>query len=103
MKFIINSIHFMADFLMPKFLMAKMKSCEQTCVEIANDEKPKHIGPKIERIMHLSMCFACYTYSQQLKLVEKAFRRENKKKSDEAIDKIETIEEQTIKKFSIRE
>jgi hypothetical protein len=93
-------MHKMAVFMMPNFLKRKMKSCEQTCIEIANGEQPKGLFYKMERLLHLSICYACSTYKNQMRLLEKAFKADQEKRGALASERIELLEKKIITKFS---
>lgn len=47
-----------------------MKSCEEIGIELANNERPKTFSGRLDRWMHLMICYPCWTYAKQLELID---------------------------------
>ncbi len=67
-------MHAIGDILVPASFKKEMKSCEQVGIELANNEKPTNFKERLDRWIHLIICYPCWTYSKQLELIDKKIK-----------------------------
>lgn len=92
-------MHFLGDLMVPNSFKKKMKNCEELGLELANSEAPRTLRGKVERWMHLTICYPCWTYSKQIELINKTLRK--KAISGHECDHIsEKVASEVIDKYS---
>ena len=91
--------HFLVITLTPKFLRAKMNSCEQIAIYIANSDQ-HNLSTKFQIRVHNLMCQQCHDFKTQVDMINKACGPMKKVElTSEQKEKIQNSKQAMINKF----
>ena len=94
-------MHLLGDVFIPSSFKKGMKSCEQIGIELANNEVPKSFKERMDRWIHMIICYPCWTYAKQLDIINNKIKSKshNHHECDHLCDKVakEVINQYTKK------